>query len=175
MRLWLLLCSDLALRSGTAIAISPAHYDAHMHLLTFTTKCDEHLTLPVTAELQIILNACDQDTQKPYVAQLWDRYHKTARLPGRLTTYSVNRLRNNLQRLCVDIGITRRICAHDLRRTTAVAVYRHTRNIRQVQAVLGHKNLQSTLWYLDHDLEPVELDTLETVKRPFIVARKETA
>ena len=50
---------------------------------------------------------------------------------------------------------------------------RYSGDVRDVQALLGHRSLQSTIWYLDHDLRPVSLDALETIKRPFIVHRKE--
>ena len=60
-------------------------------------------------------------------------------------------------------GITRRVTPHDLRRTTAVALYEHTRDIRDVQALLTHRNMQSTIWYLDHDLKPISRDTLEVI------------
>jgi site-specific recombinase XerC len=55
---------------------------------------------------------------------------------------------------------------HDLRRTTAVAMLRATHDLRDVQAILGHKNLTSTMWYLDHELRPVKRSTLELIKRP---------
>jgi integrase len=82
-------------------------------------------------------------------------------------------LRRHFVALRRSIGITRKLTLHDLRRTTAVAMYRYTRNIRSVQALLGHRNMQSTIWYLDHDLEPVAVDTLETIKKPFIIHRSE--
>jgi hypothetical protein len=34
--------------------------------------------------------------------------------------------------------------------------------------------MQSTIWYLDHDLEPVPIANLEAIKKPFIAWRKET-
>ena len=53
-----------------------------------------------------------------------------------------------------------------LRRTAAVAMLEYTRDVRDVQALLGHRNLPSTLWYLDHDLRPIKRSTLELLKRP---------
>jgi site-specific recombinase XerC len=41
-----------------------------------------------------------------------------------------------------------------------------TRDIRDVQALLGHRSLQSTIWYLDHDLRPINRDNLEALKHP---------
>lgn len=75
--------------------------------------------------------------------------------------------------LCKRVGITRHIVPHDLRRTAAVAIYHHTGDIRDAQALLGHKALASTLWYLDHDVRPISRDMLETIKRPYLVPTKE--
>lgn len=60
----------------------------------------------------------------------------------------------------------RRIVPHDFRRTAAVAIYRCTGDIRDAQALLGHKALGSTLHYLDHDLRPIKRSTLELIKSP---------
>ena len=62
---------------------------------------------------------------------------------------------------------------HDLRRTTAVTYYKLTRNLRKVQTLLGHSSLQATIWYLDNDLEDVDLADLEAIKKPFIAWRKD--
>jgi integrase len=58
----------------------------------------------------------------------------------------------------------KRITFHDLRRTAAVRMYEQPGDLRTVQALLGHRNLQSTLWYLDHDFRPVSRETLELIK-----------
>ena len=86
-------------------------------------------------------------------------------------------MRNDLTvqfvKLCKAQGIQRRITPHDFRRTAAVRIYKHTGNLRKAQALLGHKNLASTFWYLDHDLEPVDVEVLETIKKPYIVRKEE--
>jgi integrase len=74
--------------------------------------------------------------------------------------------RVEFNQLRADVNITRRITPHDLRRTTATAMYRATRDVREVQALLTHKRLNSTIWYLDHNLTPVSRPTLELIKRP---------
>jgi integrase len=168
LRLWLLFCSDLAIRSGTAVRLAPEHYDPHRRKLTFTTKYGEKLTLPTTTEVEAMLDDCDMRNPTPFVRQLWagtrgDPSPRTQQI----------RLLHSFRLLRLRLGIERRITPHDLRRTTAVAVYQHTRNVRKVQALLGHRNMNSTIWYLDHDLEPVEVELLETVKKPFIVHRSE--
>ncbi len=75
-------------------------------------------------------------------------------------------LRNQFQKLRKSLGINHHITPHDLRRTSAVAMLEFSHDVREVQALLGHRNLQSTLWYLDHDLRPVKRSTLEILKRP---------
>lgn len=174
MRLWLLLCADLAIRSGTAINIAPAHYNAQRGTLSFTTKCDEHLTLPVTGEIQALIDQCDQNNPESFVRQLWRRQRARPYRGARLKTMSINRLRKQYAELRHQLGI-RKITAHDHRRTAAVAMLEHTKDVREVQALLGHKNLGSTFWYLDHDLRPIQRETLEAIKRPYLVKGAKTA
>lgn len=172
LRLFLLLCSDLAIRSGTAVLISPHHYDPHSRTLRFKTKYDEKVCLPVTDELAAILDACDLHSSIPFLTQL----RKAERRPGHQQESDVmnpRHLRKEMKKLRLSLGIEKRIIPHDLRRTTAVALYKRTRDIRKAQALLGHHNLQSTFWYLDHDLEDVDVADLEAIKRPFIVKPKE--
>ena len=57
-----------------------------------------------------------------------------------------------------------RIRPHDFRRTAAVKLLEHTRDVRDVQALLGHKRLANTVHYLDHVLSPVSLAALESIK-----------
>lgn len=173
--LWLLLCSDLAIRSGTALRLAGHNYDPHEGTLRFHTKCDERLTLPVTDEIATILRTCDPQSGQSFVAQLWHRHNRTTHQPGTLKTYTLTSLGRTFRQLCKSAGITRNIRPHDLRRTTAVKLLEETKDLRDVQALLGHKNLESTLWYLDHDLRPVSRRTLEILKRPSRNRRQKTA
>jgi integrase len=70
------------------------------------------------------------------------------------------------RRLLKTVGIKRKLTPHDFRRTTAVHLYEQTHDARDVQALLGHRSLGSTIWYLDHDLRPVNRNTLELIKLP---------
>lgn len=153
LRCWILLCSDLAIRSGTAAQISPANYDSHSHTLTFTTKKGARQTLPVTAALATLLDTPGLMPGVPYVAQL-----------GRQGKQRANVLRASFRRLRESVGITRKLTCHDLRRTTATKVYDLTHDLRAVQALLGHADLSSTLWYLDHHARQVPIATLELAK-----------
>jgi len=174
LRLWLLLCSDMAIRSGTAIRIGPQHWNRQRGTLSFTTKCEERLTLPVTTEIETLIDQCDPNDPLPFVCQLWREHSRTIKRGGHPSTFRTNTLREQFTQLRNSLGL-RRVTLHDHRRTTAVAMLRHTHDVREVQALLGHKNLQSTFWYLDHDLRPIRRDTLELIKRPQPQEAKRTA
>lgn len=42
---------------------------------------------------------------------------------------------------------------HSLRRTKAMLIYRRTKNLRAVQLLLGHTNLESTVCYLGTEID----------------------
>jgi site-specific recombinase XerC len=42
---------------------------------------------------------------------------------------------------------------HSLRRTKASLIYKATRNLRAVQILLGHTNIENTVRYLDVDID----------------------
>lgn len=165
LRCWLLLCSDLAIRSTTAARLTPENYDPARRELTFTTKYQARQRLPVTAALAEMLDRCILP-DVPFVAQL-PRAAKLHRQPlhslGHMDAASLRKLFAGLRR---KLGITRKLTAHDLRRTTATRVYDATRDIRLVQAILGHGDLGSTIWYLDHRLTQIPIDSLELARLP---------
>lgn len=159
----LMLCSDMAIRSGTARVLTPEHYDREARTLTFTTKYQNRQSLPVPAELAKLLDICVKP-EIPFVAQL-PRENSTR---GKYFKYdrplSHQQLANDWKRLKSRAGITRKLTLHDLRRTTAFRIYDATRDVRLVQAVLGHSNLTSTCWYLDHHLTAVPVEVFEEAR-----------
>jgi integrase len=53
-----------------------------------------------------------------------------------------------------DIGLDPGIYGtHSLRRTKATLIYRRTKNLRAVQLLLGHSNVESTVRYLGIELD----------------------
>lgn len=165
LKLFLLLCNDLAIRSGTAVRLGPEHYDQSQGVLRFKTKFGVAQALPVTQAVRVLLDTCDQSSPVPFVWQLPSaRPARRKRWKG-VAGWSIN-LRRELTRLRKRLGIEKRVVPHDLRRTTAVRMLEHTGDLRDVQSLLGHSTLQSTIWYLDHDLVPVKRSTLELIKRP---------
>jgi integrase/recombinase XerC len=165
-RLWLLLCSDLAIRSGTAAGLGPRHYNRDTSSLQFTTKKQAQVHLPVTEEIQALIQQCDLNLDVPFVRQLWQA--TTGPAMNKLTSVfnTTMSLRATMRRSIAAAGMPHTFIPHDLRRTTAVAMLEHTHDIRDVQAILGHSSLQSTIWYLDHDLRPIKRSTLELLKKP---------
>ena len=160
-----LLCSALAIRSGTAVRLGPAHYDNTHALLRFTTKLGECLTLPVTNEIRELIATCDLRRNESFVRQLHERQPQTHLLSMNPNRYQ-HTIGSAFRELRRRLGITRKLTPHDFRRTTAVRIYQETGDARDVQAVLRHRSLASTIWYLDHDLRPVKRSVLEIVKRP---------
>jgi integrase len=71
MQLFILLCSDLALRSGTAALVCPADYSAQHREIRITTKGGAKLSLPVTEEIRQLIERCDSRDPRPFIRQLW--------------------------------------------------------------------------------------------------------
>lgn len=163
LKLWLLLCLDLAIRSGTAEALNSRNYDSATGTLRFSTKMDEKLTLPVTQEIRDILDPLDHNSTLAYVRQLWQREYEHGPRPE--NGHGTAALGKQFKELKISLGIDPLLRPHDLRRTTAVRMLRQTYDPRDVQALLGHTSLQSTIYYLDHDLLPVKRSNLEIIKR----------
>lgn len=154
LRCYVLLCSDLAMRSGTAATICPNNYDKEAGTVTFKTKYNAQLTLPVTRELAELFQSVSGEQDMPYIGQL-----------GRVKKLkAASSMSVSFYKLRKKLGITRKLTAHDLRRTTAVKTYEITKDLRIVQAVLGHKHLETTLIYLDHRNTKVEVSLLELAK-----------
>jgi len=50
---------------------------------------------------------------------------------------------------------------HSMRRTKATLIYRHTKNLRAIQLLLGHTKLESTVRYLGIEID----DALEMAEQ----------
>lgn len=154
-----MLCSDLAIRSGTAAKIGPENYDAQRGTLTFTTKYGNAQVLPVTAELRTLLDTC-KDPSRSFVSQL--------QAPG-MQRRNGGQIRRNspgiaFRKLKEKLGLRRNLRPHDFRRTTVRRVYDQTHDLRLAQALLGHTDLAATAWYLQDSLTQVPADALELAK-----------
>lgn len=170
LRLWLLLCSDLGIRSGTAHRLSGSNYNPATGILRFRSKGQAAQTLPATDAIRAMLDPLNHSSPVPYVWQLRAQERTCQR---HVSSYNRMSLDHDFHALRLAAGIAHRITLHDLRRSAAVAILNHTHDIRVVKDFLGHDDLKTTMWYLDHDNTPVRKETLEAIKRPFLVPRKE--
>jgi len=142
MQLYLLLQLDAGMRSGTAVRITATDWKPEAKQLTFTTKGNRKMSVPATERLAKLLStaAAIAAPGQPLVAALaspsenkatWQ--HRWARLKRKAT------IREELR-------------PHDLRRTAATRLYNHTKDLRLVQQLLGHRSLSNTIRYLaPHD------------------------
>lgn len=155
-RCFLLLCSDLALRFREAKNATPSGWDHEAGTLTVRAKGGYDHTLPLTDELTAILQSlpADADVRKPIVDLLAGRH------------IGDSAIRMAWKRLKAKLAIADDTRIHDLRRTTATALYDLTKDLRVVQQLLGHHSLRSTTHYLA-EKHPAELrGLLESLKLP---------
>lgn len=161
LQLHLLTIAHCGYRFMEAARLAPEHYDAEAGTIRVPTKGHRHHTSPVSPQLKQML-----DTVTPKLTPGDDKTPFRIILGGPANPRSIY---PHFTRLKKRAGVRADLWFHDLRRTTAVAVYELTKDVRGVQQVLGHSNLGSTFRYLapyDADrLRPI-LDALWTPKGP---------
>ena len=137
MRLFVLLCSHLALRFSEAYELTPGDHDPERHTIRVRVKGGKTRTLPVDAATEKLIDAA-RDT------------NPTARCIETLAGHSMCKeaVRATFRRTLKKAAITRDLRPHDLRRTTATLLYGLSKDLRAVQQVLGHDQLTSTLHYI---------------------------
>jgi len=167
LRFFLLLCSEIGLRHRTAASIAIANYDRATRSLRFRTKGDVFQTLPVTEAISQVIEGLppNADPYTPVIEILHASRngHRFGRKP---------RLGKAWIRLKRKLGIRENLHIHDLRRTVAEDVYEATKDIRLVQAQLGHQSPVTTVRYLANkvqlnDLAPVlaKLEAMRSARR----------
>lgn len=137
MRLFTLLCWQLALRFSEALRVTPASYDPTARTITVTVKGGHQRRIPTTPLVEELITVAshigDRDTScvdllhgshltAQAMHQHWWKHARAKNAPG--------------------------IRPHDLRRTTATALYAVSKDLRAVQQYLGHSELTSTTHYL---------------------------
>ncbi len=80
-------------------------------------------------------------------------------------TTDAGAMRHAWKQLKKKTGVRADLRAHDLRRTTAVSLYKLTHDLRAVSHLLGHSNIASTCGYLAHQ-DPEDLRPLLAQMRP---------
>ncbi|MGH9775298.1 MAG: tyrosine-type recombinase/integrase [Candidatus Acidiferrales bacterium] len=140
LRCFILLCSQLALRRAEALRVSPRMYDTEKQTVTVPTKGGQTITLPITDELRELFELAPDtdDTETPYIWKL------------RGGTLRPDTIHRHFRRLVKKAGIEAPLIPHDFRRAAANKMYELSGDIRAVQQLLGHSDLASTAWYLQH-------------------------
>jgi len=146
------------MRLGEAMRLCPAMYDAQNNTVTFRTKGQDTNTLSVTDELREILKAVEPgtDPNTPLIA--------TLKPGGRCSRSTIQKAGELLK---ARTGTNPQLRFHDLRRTLAVRVYDHTKDVRAVQQILGHRNLQTTCIYLEHRDQKAINEILNSIRVPY--------
>lgn len=153
LRFFLLLCSDLGIRHGTAARICPANYDARTKTLAFFTKGGVHQTLPVTPEIAEVFAKLPKDAQPgTSVVNILRAHNPRGHQPGNQARFT-----KQWRALKKRLGIRDDLHIHDLRRTVAEDVWSATHDLRAVQHQLGHQRITTTAKYLERTINLEEL------------------
>lgn len=129
-----------ALRYSEAKRLARCHYNERAGTITFRTKHGGENTLPVSSELAELFR-----TAPPSVLSTDPLINLIA--GSRLAHTTIHKRWAQLKKAA---GVNPNLRLHDLRRTLAVLTMDHTKDIRVVQALLGHKHLSTTALYLEH-------------------------
>jgi integrase len=144
MRLFLHLTATLGMRFSEATSLRRADWNAEAHTITFRKKGGSRHTLPVSTDIEHLLEQCHGDPQTPCIAQLRGPLG-TKR--GVITPGALRREFYRIRDLC---GANHLITPHDLRRFVATAIYDVSKDLRAVQQVLGHEKLATSAGYIRH-------------------------
>jgi integrase len=136
LRLFIILCWQLALRRSEALAVTPLSYDDKTHTVCIRTKGGKMRRIPLTSDAEEMIRVASKSAADPSESCV-------SILNGR----PMKRMDKRWWQLTKKCNLTH-IHPHDLRRTTATNLYRTTHDIRAVQQYLGHTQLVSTTHYL---------------------------
>lgn len=154
LRFFLLLCADLGLRHRTATRITLSNYDRVSRSISFTTKGNAHQTLPATREIADTIETlirAGRDPHTPIVTLLRPKV-QPGHPPGPNPRFA-----KAFDKLKTQLRIRRELHIHDLRRTAAEDVWEATKDLRLVQAQLGHRSPITTVRYLANRINLKEL------------------
>lgn len=161
MRLLLLLCSDCALRSGTARRIAPCDIlvdEAGRWSIAIRSKRASMAQVPVTERIRALMQLAPcGDPAVSYVGAL-----RPTQGGGR--GWSPGTVAHNFMRLKRASGVRLDLRLHDLRRTAALKIYDDTKDLRVTQALLTHTRLESTLHYLTQHKSHLTHERMEALK-----------
>lgn len=156
MKTFILLCRLMGLRHGEAVAMTPAHYNPADRTLAFKRKMGGTSHIPVPIELQPAIDlARTMDPHESILVSLGMKKSDDPRdLIGRRWRAAVKKAKANPN-----------LHIHDLRRTIATELYAHTKDLRAVQTLLGHRSMSSTILYIA-PMDPDKLRSLMEELKP---------
>lgn len=156
LKLFIHLCSQLALRFMEAYRLTTTDYNSESHTIRVLVKGGKTRTLPTTPEIETLINAARQGSAEATVIET---------LAGR--SLQPKAIRAQFHALVKKTGVNPAINPHDMRRTTATRLYQMTKDLPAVQQMLGHDNLTSTLHYIaplaTENLKPL----IDALRRPY--------
>lgn len=154
----LLLAHEAGLRTMTAARLTKANCCFDERRIIGATKGGAKYDVPMTTRLYERLLwycAAAEDANEPLTAV----YRQPRKLP------TEESIRSAMREARKRIGAVATWGIHDVRRTAARKLYLETRDIRKVQAFLGHKMLWTTCWYLGNAVQSLTSADLEASSR----------
>ena len=150
LRFIILACAEAGLRSGTAIRVRLC--DVIDGRFVAETKKGAITNVPISQDLSALLATLrpDVDTTRPIMELL----------AGKEWKFPAREMQKRFARWRKACGVRPSLTLHDLRRGLARRIYKATGDVRVVQALLSHRSLASTLWYLDSSNRGVTLAAL---------------
>lgn len=136
LRLFTLLCWQTALRYTEAFSVTPHNWNRETGTVSVMTKGRKNRIIPVTPEITALLELA-AERGEPHQSAVISLYGKPI---------GTNGLRR--QWIALAAKANANIRPHDLRRTTATALYAVSKDLRAVQQYLGHDSMASTVQYL---------------------------
>lgn len=142
---------DVGLRHQTAIALTPRHLLTGQ--IVTATKRGRVVTLPITPRIRDLI-----ELARPYVGEedvrIVDLLNDRRAVQGRHT------IGERWVRWKKQAGLRPDLRIHDLRRDAAHRVYAASKDVRQVQGLLGHEKPITTLQYLHIASPQVEAESV---------------
>jgi integrase len=155
LQLAMLLARDAGLRHAAIWNITAANCNFESRILSGKTKNTGMYLVPMTQRLYerlLFVCASTLETQEPLLAT----FNRKRKKPG------YGSVSNWLTEAKKRAGVAAKSWGfHDLRRTAARALYERTHDLRKVQRLLSHANMQQSCWYLGAsgiDLAPADLE-----------------
>jgi integrase len=154
LQLAMLLARDAGLRRAAIWNITAANCNFEKRIISGVTKNAAMYLVPMTQRLYerlLFVCASTNDAQESLLATFNVRRKKP----------NYGSMTNWLHETKKRAGVKTEWGFHDLRRTAARALYERTHDLRKVQRLLSHSNMQQSCWYLGAqgiDLEAADLE-----------------